>query len=181
MVLRRVSSLAVVFAGLLFTGCVDRRFVIESNVPTAQVYIDNKPIGAAPAHSSFEYYGYYTISLVQPGYETLTERVHVTAPWYAYPPFDFMAEVLWPFHIRDTRRYYFELHEATKTRVDDLVLKADELRARGWNLPQAEHPAPPKPGTNPAQQILPPPQPVPAGEPIAPPTGPGLVPSVRPN
>src|SRR5262245_19015196 len=144
MVLGRVSSLAVVLTGLTLTGCVDRRFVDESNVPTAQVYIDNKPVGAAPAHSPFEYYGHYTFTLVHPGYETLTQRVHVTAPWYAYPPFDFLAEVLWPFHIRDTRRYYFHLQEATKTRVDDLVMKADELRARGWNLPQAEQPAAPK-------------------------------------
>ncbi len=181
MVLRRMLSLAAVFAGLIVTGCVDRRFVIESNVPTAQVYIDNKAIGAAPAHSSFEYYGYYTVTLVQPGYETLTQRVHVTAPWYAYPPFDFFAEVLWPFHIRDTRRYYFTLNEATKTRVDDLVSKADELRMRGWNLPQAEHPAAPKPAAAPGPQILPAPQPLPPGDPVVPPAGPGLVPSVRPN
>src|SRR6186997_2896945 len=87
-------------------GCVDRRFVIESNVPNAQVYIDNKPIGAAPAHTPFEYYGHYNITLVQPGYETLSQRVHVSAPWYGYPPFDFLTEVLWPFHIRDVRRYY---------------------------------------------------------------------------
>lgn len=183
MLLRRMLSLAAVFAGLAAAGCVDRRFIIESNVPAAQVSIDNRPIGAAPAHSSFEYYGYHTITLVHPGYETITERVHVTAPWYAYPPFDFMAEVLWPFHIRDTRRYYFNLQEATKTRVDDLVSKADELRMRGWNLPQPERPAAPKtrPVQEPAPHILPDPQPLPPGETPLPPSAPGLVPSVRPN
>ncbi|MBY0456260.1 MAG: PEGA domain-containing protein, partial [Gemmataceae bacterium] len=92
---------AVACLGCLSAGCVDRRFVIVSNVPGAQVYIDNKAIGAAPAHAPFEYYGYYTIKLVHPGYETLEERVHVAAPWYAYPPFDFLAEVVWPFHVRD--------------------------------------------------------------------------------
>ena len=110
-------------------GCVDRKFVIESNVPNAQVYIDDKPIGAAPAYAPFEYYGYYTITLVHPGYETHVKRVHVVAPWYAYPPFDFLAEVLWPFHIRDTRRYYFELYEATQTRTDDILNAADALAA----------------------------------------------------
>src|SRR4029079_3330210 len=89
----RILGLAQLVNVLGAAGCVDRRFVIESNIPNAQVFIDNKPIGAAPAYSSFEYYGYYTVSLVHPGYETLTQPVHVVAPWYAYPPFDFLTEV----------------------------------------------------------------------------------------
>ena len=151
-------------------GCVDRKFVIESNVPNAQVYIDNKPAGAAPAYSPFEYYGYYTITLVHPGYETVVKRVKVTAPWYAYPPFDFLAEVLWPFHVHDTRRYYFEMHEATRTRIDDLLNNAEALRQRGQNLPPPARPAIPnsQPG---------PPQPQPGG--VPPGAGP-LVPSVTP-
>lgn len=159
-------------AALLATGCVSRRFVIESNVPNAQVYIDNKPIGPAPAHTPFEYYGYYTVKLVHPGYETLEKRVHVTAPWYAYPPFDFLAEVVWPFQVRDTRRYYFELYEATQTRSDDILNAADALRLRGQNLPPAERPAPPRPPKNRPQ-----PQP-----PLPPPADPqpGLIPSVQP-
>jgi hypothetical protein len=181
MSLGRTLGLAATLAGLAGSGCVDRRFVIESNVPNAQVYIDNRPIGAAPAHAPFEYYGYYTVTLVHPGYETLTQRVHVTAPWYAYPPFDFLAEVLWPFHIRDTRRYCFDLHEATKTRVDDLLNNADALRARGWSLPQAEQPAVPRPVNQPLPVIEPQ---SPTG-PVIPPSGPigpqpGLVPSVLP-
>lgn len=163
--------LAVLAAVVSAAGCVDRRFVIESNVPNAQVYIDDRPIGAAPAHSQFEYYGYYTITLVHPGYETSVNRVHVRAPWYAYPPFDFLAEVVWPFHIHDTRREYFVLHEATKTRLDDLLNNAEALRQRGQNLPQPERPAiPSRPGPVP---------PVPG--PVVPPVGPpGVVPSVLP-
>ena len=70
--------------------------------------------------------------------------VHVGAPWYGYPPFDFLTEVLWPFHIRDVRRYCFDLQEATKTRTDDLLNNAEALRLRGWNLPAADRPALPK-------------------------------------
>jgi hypothetical protein len=177
----RAALLAAVLAA---GGCVDRRFVIESNVPNAQVYIDERPVGAAPAHSQFEYYGHYTFRLVHPGYETLVQRVHVTAPWYAYPPFDFLAEVVWPFHIRDTRRYYFELHEATKTRVDDLLNHADALRQRGQSLPPPERPAlpPPGPAPQPAPPAAVPPAPGPVVPPVAPPGGPppALVPSVLP-
>lgn len=179
----RTVRVVAVLAGLACAGCVDRRFVIESNVPNAQVYIDDRPIGAAPAHAPFDYYGYYTVTLVQPGYETLTRRVHVTAPWYAYPPFDFVAEVLWPFHIRDTRRYYFDLHPATRTRVDDLLNNAEALRLRGQTLPAPERPALPKGQPLPPQ---PQPQPLPPGQlpppqPLAEPPPGGVVPGVGPG
>jgi hypothetical protein len=174
---------AVLFVGLALAaaGCVDRRFVIESNIPNAQVYIDDKSVGAAPAYAHFDYYGHYTIKLVHPGYETVVKRVHVAAPWYAYPPFDFITEVLLPFHIRDTRRYHFDLYEAAQTRTDDILNAAEALQQRGWMLPPAERPAEPRP---PRGQPLPPPQPLPGGvPPVGPPVGPspGLVPSVQPG
>jgi hypothetical protein len=176
------AARAVTVLGLLVaTGCVERRFIIESNVPNSQVYIDNQSVGAAPSYSSFEYYGYHNVTIVRPGYETLTERVHVVAPWYAYPPFDFVVEALWPFHIRDKRRYYFELHEITKPRVDDLIQNAEALRERGANLPVPEHPAPPKtPSTQPAP-VVPPlgPQSGTFVPPVGPQTSPGA-PSVGP-
>ncbi|HEY1189299.1 MAG TPA: PEGA domain-containing protein [Gemmata sp.] len=156
---QRAAVIAAITA-LATTGCVDRRFVIESNVPNAQVYIDNRAIGPAPAHSSFEYYGYYTVKIVHPGYETLEKRIHVAAPWYAYPPIDFLAEIVWPFHIRDTRRHYFELYEATQTRTDDILNAAEALRLRGTMLPPPERPAEPRPPKPQPQPPLPPPAPV---------------------
>ncbi|HEV3437146.1 MAG TPA: PEGA domain-containing protein [Gemmata sp.] len=164
----RVARVVTVLALLVATGCVDRRFIIESNVPNAQVYIDNQPVGVAPAHASFDYYGHYNITIIHAGYETLTERVHVTSPWYGYPPFDFVTEVLWPFHIRDTRRYYFKLNEITKARVDDLINNADALRQRGYNLPIPAQPAAPKLPPGPIVQ----PQPNPTLPPVVPPVGP---------
>lgn len=125
----------MLLCGLAAAGCVERRFVIESNVPNAQVYIDNKPVGAAPAYAPFEYYGYYNVTLVHPGYQTVTKRIHVAAPWYAYPPIDFLAEVLWPFHVEDVRRHHIVMEPAPQTRVDDLIGNADALRQRGWSLP----------------------------------------------
>jgi hypothetical protein len=163
----RLMGLLAVPLAVAAAGCVDRKFVIESNVPNAQVYIDNKPVGAAPAYAPFEYYGHYTVTLVHPGYETLVKRVHVTAPWYGYPPFDFITEVLWPFHIRDTRRYHFEMYQATPTRTDDILNAADALRQRGMMLPPPERPAEPRP-------------PKPQGPTIGPPVDPGVLPSPLP-
>lgn len=182
----RTVRLAGLLAVLAATGCrgVDRKLVIESNVPNAQVYIDDKSVGAAPAYASIDYYGYYTIRVVHPGYESIVKRVHVAAPWYAYPPFDFVTEVLSPFHIRDTRRYQFDLFEATQTRTDDILNAADALRQRGNMLPEPERPAPPR---------VTPPKPTPPGPVIGPPVAPGpgaapgpgpapgVVPSVQPG
>ena len=172
----RVAALAGVLAA---AGCVERRFVVESNVPNARVYIDNRPVGAAPAYAPFEYYGYYTITLVHPGYQTVRRRVHVAAPWYAYPPFDFLAEALWPFHVEDVRRYRFDMEPVPRVRTDDLINSADALRQRGWSLPSPTPPAPnvlqsPVAG----QPVAPVPGPAPA--PAAPPPA-SVVPSVTPS
>jgi hypothetical protein len=177
---------ALVTAGA--SGCVERKFVVESNVPNAQVYIDDRYVGAAPAYSTFDYYGYYTITVVHPGYQTIVRREHAVAPWYAYPPFDLLADIA-PFPIRDTRRVFVELAEAPPVRPDDIISKADELRARGMALPPAETPAlprtkapaPPKP---PGPIIQPPiaPDPIPGPAPLpGPAPAPGVVPSVMPS
>jgi hypothetical protein len=180
-----------VLSALSATGCggVNRRFVIESNVPSAQVYINDKPIGAAPAHSAFEFYGYYKISLVHPDYQTLTVRQHVIAPWYAYPPFDFLAEVVWPFGMTDVRRYYYNLVPLRQTDTAELIINGDALRERGQNLPPP--PPPPYRSKPPATPILGPPvaAPVQSGPiaPLAPPDAtaipspaPGATPQPRP-
>jgi hypothetical protein len=169
-------------AGLLavaLAGCVDRKFVVESNVPSAQVYVDNRPAGAAPAYVPFEYYGYYNVTLVHPGYETVVKRVHVIAPWYAYPPFDLLAELL-PFHVRDTRRYTIDMAPAPQSRADDILVAADALRQRGMSLPPPERPAAPRPA-NGGQPLLGPPVgtlPLGPAGPVAP--DPGVIPSPLP-
>lgn len=183
---RMALGWAVLFAALAATGCggVSRRFVVESNVPNAQVYIDDKPVGPAPAHHQFEYYGYYTITVVHPGYEPVRERVHVPAPWYSYPPFDFLAEVVWPFKIEDVRRQYFTLEPAPPRPPDELIHSADALRQRGWNLRPPSRPDTPREGSPPATPLPPPtPIPNPGGAPGAvplPPPNP-VVPSVGPT
>ena len=186
---RWLACVAGGLAALAATGCggVNRRFVIESNVPSAQVYIDNRPAGAAPAHTPFEYYGYYNVTLVHPEYRTETRRVHVVAPWYAYPPFDFLAEVVWPFRVEDVRRYYFELTPLKRTDTGELLHHADDLRQRGLTLPAPADPArpvvKPAPAARPDSPApLPPPQNVPPPEPARPPTPPPspFLPSVTP-
>ncbi|MDB5311940.1 MAG: hypothetical protein JWO38_6142 [Gemmataceae bacterium] len=167
----RWAVFAAGLAVLTGSGCggVNRRFVIESNVPNAQVYINHRPVGAAPAHSAFEYYGYYNIEIVHPDYQREVRRVHVVAPWYAYPPFDFLAEVVWPFKVEDVRRYSFDLRPIRRTDTGELIMAADALRERGWTLPVPAEPAAPK-GPPPGPPNVPAPLPEPS--PLRPGNGP---------
>ena len=175
-------------------GCVERKFVLESNVPHAQVYVDNRSVGAAPAYVPFIYYGSYSITVIHPGYETVVKKQSAPAPWYAYPPLDLLADIA-PFPIRDTRRVFIELHEAPQVRPDDILSAADALRQRGMMLPPPENPATPRskpappqppvvPGPGPIPAPLPGPAPVPPAVPgpaPAPGPAPGVVPSVTPG
>lgn len=116
-------------------GCVDRRFVVESNVPGAQVYVDGRPIGPAPADAWYTYPGEYEFKAVAPGYQPLKQKVRFKAKWYDYPPLDLFAEVLWPGRIEDVRRVRLDLEPTRPVRTDELINRADVLRSRGQSLP----------------------------------------------
>jgi hypothetical protein len=119
----------------LSAGCVDRRFVVETNVPGAQIAVDGTPIGPSPADSRWEYAGSYQFIASAPGYQPLAKRVHFKAKWYQYPPFDLIAEAFWPFRIEDVRRVYLELEPLQPVNQAELIAAADQLRARGQTLP----------------------------------------------
>lgn len=166
-------------------GCVDRRFVVETNVPGAQVTVDGKPIGPSPADGWYEYAGYYEFQAVAPGYEPLREKVRFRPHWYDYPGLDFFAEVLWPFRIEDVRRVRLDLQPAQPTDTDQLIAGADALRERGRNLPPQSVPdqEPGSPSDNPPgpgrtiPPIVPPPFPSAIGSGVPgtlPPAGPGI-------
>lgn len=179
----RIAVAAATLA--LFSGCVDRRFVVETNVPGAQVSVDGKPIGPSPADGWYEYPGRYEFKAVAPGYEPLIERVRFRPRWYDYPGLDFFAEVLWPFRIEDVRRVRLDLRPAQPTDSDQLLADAEALRDRGRNLPPQSVPDqdPGSPADNPpgAGRVVPPivPPPFPSktesGIPAAlPSSGPGV-------
>jgi hypothetical protein len=127
-----VLTLALV---TISTGCIDRRFVVDSNVSGAQIYVNNRQIGPSPADTSWEHPGRYQFRVVAAGYEPLTECRTVEARWYDWPPFDFVVGVLWPFHIEDIRRFHFELKPAQQANVAEVEAKAAELRERTNRLP----------------------------------------------
>src|SRR5215510_252534 len=95
---RRVSDMtrriflglaAVALAGGL-PGCVERRYVIESDPPGALVLVNGQPIGTTPVDGYFTYYGTYNFTLIKDGYETKRVSQRIASPWYELPVVDFV-------------------------------------------------------------------------------------------
>jgi hypothetical protein len=148
----------------LLTGCVERRFRVESNPPGAYVHINNTPYGPTPVDVPFLYYGDYDVTLVKEGYETKKVKQPVPAPWYQYPGIDFFAEALYPAQLTDIRPLFYELEPVCQPNLDLLKAEGEELRRRGAALPPPRYPdakrdqpsdlsAPP-----PKEAVLPPPR-----------------------
>ena len=142
--MKRSLPIAAFFSMALFiTGCVERRFVVTTDPPGALVMRNNAPIGFAPADDHIVYYGNYHLTFVKDGYETLQVDQKIPAPWYEYPPFDFFAENLLPWHIIDVRRFHYQMQPRAVPRADEMLNRAQELRDRGRIVsPPPETPLP---------------------------------------
>jgi len=128
----------------LLTGCVERRFRVESNPPGAYVYVNNVPHGPTPVDVPFLFYGDYEIKLVKEGYETLKVKQNVSTPWYQYPVVDFFSESLWPWQITDIRPLLYEMEPVLQPNLEILKAQAEELRGRAKELPKPRYPDPRK-------------------------------------
>jgi hypothetical protein len=144
------------------SGCVERRMTVRTNPPGALLYVDDhpEPIGVTPVSHAFTYYGTRKIRLVKDGYETLTVMQPIPAPWYEYPPIDFVAENFVPGQIRDQRTLDFQLKPQMVVPTEQLLSRAEELR-RGVHATAGI--APPPADT----QVVPAPQGV-GGQPVRP-------------
>ncbi|MEM9658951.1 MAG: PEGA domain-containing protein, partial [Planctomycetota bacterium] len=119
----RTAALFLALLSLL-PGCVRRRMLVRSNPPGATVYVDNQAVGETPCGVDFIYYGTREIRLVKPGYETLTVNQSIPAPWYEYPPLDFVSENLVPREIQDYRTLSYDLSPQRVAPTDQLLARA---------------------------------------------------------
>jgi len=159
---RRVIGLASALVLTMLSGCVERRFVIETTPPGSKVYVNNRPVGFSPVDVPYTYYGKYAITLERDGYQTQLVEEKISAPWYAYPPIDFIAEHIYPFKVSDIRRLHYDLTPTVRPNIDELRYQAEELRERGRNLPEPTIQVEPARNRNqPPVQPLPQPQPQP--------------------
>lgn len=138
----RRLSIAIVAVALVAvnTGCVERRFRIESNPPGAYVYVNNKSYGTTPVDVPFLFYGDYEIELQKEGYQTLKIKQPVKPPWYEYPVVDFFSENLVPLKITDQRPFCYDLEPVLVPNLEILKAQGEELRMRASGLPKPRYP-----------------------------------------
>lgn len=126
---RYLLQRSLLVAAVIFcqTGCVSRRMTIVSNPPGAMTVLDGQEIGYTPASADFIWYGTRNVTLIKDGYETRSEMVTVSAPWYQWPVIEFFTDNFLPKRVTDRRIYNFDLQP--KRLIPD-----DELRNRAKNL-----------------------------------------------
>ncbi|HEY1068029.1 MAG TPA: PEGA domain-containing protein [Pirellulales bacterium] len=113
------------------TGCVQRRLLIRSNPPLARVFVGDQEVGVTPVAVNFTYYGSRQIKLVRDGCETLTDEVHLPAPWYEWTPIDFVSENVVPWTIVDRREITYNLQPQLVVPISQLEQRASEMRRAG--------------------------------------------------
>src|SRR4051812_39062820 len=150
---RRRGVIALALLVAMLAGCVQRRFTIRSNPPGAQVYVDDYEIGTTPVSHDFVYYGTRKIRLVKDGYETLTVYQPMPTPWYDYPGIDFFSKNICPRKIREERTLNYQMTPTVEVPADQLIGRAEQLRAAGRVLP----PSAVQPVVPPPVKTLPPP------------------------
>jgi hypothetical protein len=127
----------VLLAGVaLSVGCVERRLTVRSVPANALVILDGQEIGFTPCSVPFDYYGDRQIKLIKDGYETRTINQTIAAPWYQWLGLDFVSEVLVPWRIRDDRNYVFEMEATQMVSSDELLQRAEVVRAEGRTPPE---------------------------------------------
>jgi hypothetical protein len=142
--MRMIGCLGVLLSATLLTGCVERRFVIESVPPGAQVLHNGREIGHTVVDEPFVYYGMHDFTLIKDGYETLHIKEKVHPPWYEYPGLDFIFENLIPFPFRDIRRLQYQMQPLHPVPPEVVLPRAIQLQQQGRQIGDAP-PTPPEP------------------------------------
>lgn len=120
----------VIGVALSLGGCVERRMTITSEPSNALVYLNGREWGRTPIERDFLWYGNYDVAVRAEGRPTLKTTARVTAPWWQWPPFDLVAELM-PWHPVDRQNLHFTLPQDTQTDTpaQTLVSRAVELKA----------------------------------------------------
>ena len=113
---------------LTSAGCMQRRMTIRSNPLGALVYVDDVEVGYSPVSIPFTYYGTRTIRLEKDRFQTVEVQQNFQAPWYQIPPFDFVADILVPYEIRDEREVRVDLQPLQPTNETEVVNRANQIR-----------------------------------------------------
>ena len=126
-----VRAIGLALGLCALTGCVERRYTIRTNPPGALAVVNGEEIGPTPVSRSFVYYGDREITLMLDGYQTQTIIQPINAPWWDNYITEFFTENLIPYTFRDEREYLFQMAPTTVPTQNDLLARAESLRAIG--------------------------------------------------
>jgi hypothetical protein len=120
-------------------GCVRRTLTITSDPPGALVYLNDQEVGRTPLQRDFTWYGHYSVDLRHEGYQTVRTRRWLVAPWWQWPPFDLVAELL-PLRLNDDRTMQFSLVPVAEDSADPqaMVSRAQALRDQLQSSPRQQ-------------------------------------------
>jgi len=108
---------------------------VRSDPPGALVMVDGEEVGYTPCSIPFTYYGTREITLVKPGYETLTTMQPVPAPWYQRFPLDFFSDNLTPYKITDRHDFTYQMRAQEIVPTNELYDRAKSLRSESQVRP----------------------------------------------
>jgi hypothetical protein len=134
-------------------GCVERRYTVFTEpVSSAMVLEDGRPVGPTPATKPFDFYGVRKFTVMRDGFQTVDVFEDLRAPWWAYPPFDFITENLIPWVIRDFRDVRVALQPMPVVPAEQARDRAMQMRGRANEMAP---PTPPAVQEGPVPQVLP--------------------------
>ena len=142
-ILALATASAAVIGALLASGCqAQRRLVITSDPPGAEVRLDGRIIGVTPHEERFLHYGVRRVTLYKDGYLSYSEVVEIRGPWYTRFPVDFFSELLVPTGWEDRHEFHADL-EPGRSKIltpvlDGVLARAERLRRSGPEGPVEE-------------------------------------------
>ncbi len=129
--------IALGLIGFTISGCVQRTLTVKSDPPEALLFLNGTEVGRTPFVHDFVWYGTYDVQLRREGYETLKSRGELIAPWWQWPPFDLVAELI-PFRMKDHQSLSYTMHPLKAVQVDPKAL-LKRAEAMAPMLESSEH------------------------------------------
>jgi len=116
-------------------ACVERRLLVRTDPPGAEVKVNGDVVGRAPAVWRFDHYGTVLVEAELAGHEPVQQEVKLSSPWYQKPVIDFFADVVVPARIRDDHEVELRLEPSRRLspreveqEVADVARAADKLK-----------------------------------------------------
>ena len=142
--MKRTAFLGLL-CSVLLSSCVERLLQVRTEPAGARVLINGElvmadgPDGKVPATTPvdipFDSYGTFEVEVRREDHLARRQLVPVSAPWYAYPPLDFFAEVLWPWQIDSHHPGEIALEPVPDLNTESKAIdqRRQDLRARLQN------------------------------------------------